>query len=90
LPLWLISTSGLWAGLDRNAHWVVGRLSGQAAAPSGKLSPSWLPLLDHDESVVQAKLVHVGTKYDLPITELRSSIPIDEVISMALSGNNSH
>jgi len=90
LPLWLISSSGLWVGLDRHARWIVGRLSGQASEPSGKLSPSWLPLLDHDESVVEEELAYAGAKYNLPVDALVQSLPMDDIIVLALSGSNAH
>lgn len=90
LPLWLISNSGLWIGLDRHARWVVGRLSGQVSVPTERLSPSWLPLLDHDESVIVEELSYSGTKYNLPIDLLLGSLPIDDLIALALASDNTH
>ena len=90
LPLWLITSSGLWIGLDRSARWVVGRVSSQVSPPSPPLSPSWLPLLDHDESEVKEELSFISTKYDLPLEQLMDTLPIDEAIKLALTTSNAH
>jgi hypothetical protein len=90
LPLWLISQSGLWVGLDRGGRWTVGRPSGQVAAATEKLSPNWLPLLDHDESVIREEISYASAKYGLPVDLLLQSLPIDGIISIALNTSNSH
>jgi hypothetical protein len=90
LPLFLISSSGLWIGLDERGQWVVGRLSGQVEKRGPRLSPGWLPLLDHDESVIKEELSYAATKYKLPLNGLLSSIPIDDTLLLALEGNSSH
>ena len=89
LPLWLISDSGLWIGLDRQARWVVGRLPGQVGHPTERLSPSWLPLLNHDESVAAEELSFGAAKHNLP-AGLLESVPIDDIIVLALTSNNAH
>ena len=90
LPMWLISQSGLWVGLDRDGRWTVGRPSGQVAAATEKLSPNWLPLLDHDESVVREEVSYASAKYGLPVEPLLQSLPIDGIIRIALSTSNGH
>jgi hypothetical protein len=90
LPLWLISQSGLWVGLDRDGRWTVGRPSGQVAAATEMLSPGWLPLLDHDESVVREEVAYASAKYGLPVDSLLQSLPIDDIIRIALNTSNSH
>jgi hypothetical protein len=90
LPLWLISSSGLWIGIDRDARWVVGRLPGQASVFECRLSPGWLPLLDHDEPEAREEISHQSAKYDLPADQLLVSLPVDDIIVIALSTNNPH
>jgi len=90
LPLWLVSSSGLRIGLDRNGRWVVGRLPGRASVSQENLSPGWLPILDHDESVAREEVAHAGGRYNLPVDLLLESLPVDDVIALALSTHNAH
>jgi hypothetical protein len=90
LPLWLISQSGLWIGLARDGRWAIGRPSGQVAAATQKMAPGWLPLLDHDESVVKEEISDASAKYNLPVDSLLQSLPIDGIIRVALTGSNAH
>ena len=90
LPLWLVSDSGVWFGLAPGGLWVVGRVSGQVSAPGEKPSPGWLPLLDSDEPVVKEEVSYVSTKYDLPLEPLLQSLPIDDIIRIALATSNPH
>jgi hypothetical protein len=90
LPLWLISGSGLWIGLDRNGRWVVGRVTGQVSSPGEPLSPGWLPLLDHDEAEVREEISFISTKYGLPLKTLLDTLPINDTIKLALTTSNAH
>lgn len=91
LPLWLFSDTGLWIGLDEQARWVVGRMAGiivvQDALP---LSPGWLPMLDHNEATAQNELSFSADKYGLPIAPILESLPIDDVIALALDSHDPH
>jgi hypothetical protein len=91
LPLWLATDTGIWIGLDDEGRWVVGRMSGgmsvQEAPP---LSPGWLAILDHDESMATAELSYGADKYGLPTSELLESLPIDDVIALALRSHSAH
>lgn len=91
LPLWLVTETGIWIGLDDKKRWVVGRMSGgisvQGAPP---LSPGWLAILDHDESMARAELSYGADKYGLPTGELLESLPIDDVIALALRSHSAH
>lgn len=91
LPLWLVTDTGVWLGVEDKGRWVVGRMSGgfsvQDAPP---LSPGWLVILEHDESTANAELSFAARKYGLPIGELLESLPVDDVISLALRSGNAH
>lgn len=91
LPLWLATDTGIWLGLDDKKRWVVGRMSGgisvQDAPP---LSPGWLAILDHDESMAKAELSYGADKYGLPVDELLKSLPIDDIIALALRSHSAH
>lgn len=91
LPLWLVTDTGLWIGLDSKSRWVIGRMSGsivvQKAPP---LSPGWLAILEHDESTAIAELSYGADKYELPTGELLESLPVDDVIALALCSRSAH
>jgi hypothetical protein len=91
LPLWLVTDTGVWIGLDDKGRWVVGRMSGgisvQEALP---LSPGWLTILEHDESLANAELSYGAGKYGLPSGELLESLPVDDIIALALRSQNAH
>lgn len=91
LPLWLVSDTGVWIGLDEEGRWVVGRMSGglsvQGALP---LSSGWLVILEHDESMANAELSYSAGKYGLPTSELLESLPVDDIIALALRSGNAH
>jgi hypothetical protein len=91
LPLWLFSDTGLWLGLDDQARWVVGRMSGNMAVQDGQLlSPGWLPVLDHDELTAREELSFSADKYGLPAEQILASLPIDDVIALGLDSHSAH
>jgi hypothetical protein len=91
LPLWLVTDTGVWIGLDDRARWVVGRMSGGISVRDEPLlSPGWLTMLDHDESMAKAELSYGASKYGLPTGELLESLPIDDVIALALHDHSTH
>jgi hypothetical protein len=91
LPLWLVSDTGVWIGLDEEGRWVVGRMSGGLSVHNAPpLSPGWLVILDHDEEMANAELSYSASKYGLPIVELLESLPVDDVIVLALRSGNAH
>jgi hypothetical protein len=91
LPLWLFSDTGLWIGLDEQTRWVLGRMSGSMAVQDARpLSPGWLPVLDHDERTAREELSFGAEKYGLPAEPVLESLPIDDVIALALNSNSAH
>jgi hypothetical protein len=90
LPLWLFTDSGLWIGLDDQARWVIGRVGNMAVRDGPSLSPSWLPILDHDELTAREELSFSADKYGLPAEPILASLPVDDVIALALHGKSGH
>jgi hypothetical protein len=90
LPLWLFSDTGLWIGLDEQARWVVGRPGSMVVQEAPLLSPSWLPMLDHDEPTAWEELSFGADKYGLPAEPVLKSLPVDDIIAIALKSHNAH
>lgn len=91
LPLWLFSDTGLWMGLNEQAQWVVGRISGNIVIQDGStLSPGWLPMLDHDEQTAREELQFSANKFGLQAEPIFESLPIDDIILLALRGQDAH
>lgn len=91
LPLWLVTDTGIWIGLDDKGRWVVGRMSGAISVQEVlPLSPGWLTILEHDEPVANAELSYGADKYGLPTDEILESLPVDDVIALALRSQNAH
>jgi hypothetical protein len=91
LPLWLYSQSGLWLGLDTQARWVLGRMSGPVAVEDGQLlSQSWLPVLDHNQLTADRELSCMADRFRLPVEPMLSLLPVDDVIALALSSSSAH
>lgn len=90
LPLWLFSDTGLWLGLDAKAHWIVGRPGSMVVQDALPMSPSWLPMLDNDELTAREELSYGAGKIGLPAEPILESLPIDDVITLALTSHNAH
>lgn len=90
LPLILVSQSGLWLGLDEVGKWVVGRRGRRAEAAIDEISPSWLPMLDLDPSVLAAEITEAADRYKLPALVLQEELPLDATITLALTSRNRH
>ncbi len=90
LPLWLFSDTGLWLGLDEQARWVVGRPGSMVVQGAPPLSPGWLPVLDHDELIAREELAFSADKYGLPAEPILDSLPVDDVIALALNSHSAH
>jgi hypothetical protein len=90
LPLWLFGDTGLWLGLDEQARWIVGRPGRMVVQGAPPLSPGWLPMLDHDELTAREELTFSADKYGLPAALILESLPIDDVIALALKSDSAH
>jgi hypothetical protein len=90
LPLWLFSDTGLWIGLDQQARWVVGRPGSMVIQDAPPLLQGWLPMLDHDELAAREELTFSADKYGLPAEPILESLPIDDVIALALKSHSAH
>jgi hypothetical protein len=90
LPLWLYTDTGLWLGVDEEARWVLGRPGRMDIQGSDRLLPSWVPVLDRDEMTVREEISFSASKYGLPAEPILESLPIDDIIAMALTFSNAH
>ena len=76
--------------LDEQARWVVGRPGSMVVQGAPPLSPGWLPVLDHDELIAREELAFSADKYGLPAEPILDSLPVDDVIALALNSHSAH
>ncbi|MEU6428351.1 hypothetical protein ABZ860_20850 [Microbispora sp. NPDC046973] len=89
IPLFQVTTTGLWLGLDISGVWVIGRINGAVAtAASDVLSQVWVTILELEVDVLDSKLRDAVLRYELP-TPL-PALPIPEILQLALATRRRH
>jgi hypothetical protein len=89
LPLVRTSGTGLWLGLSPVGEWVVGRLDGDVVVGSSVTQP-WLTILDADVSEFGAALSAAARLNGLDLQPLQASLPIHDVLVMAIRSGSGH
>jgi hypothetical protein len=90
LPLMSISSTGLWLGLSVEGMWVLGRKTGHVVISGQPLPQTWLVILDFDYQEFLANLEVVAVDRGLSATTIQESVPIDDVLAMAMTSSSDH